>query len=216
MCEMYTFKFPGREPSLAGPYSFVKYVYVYAPTKTVRIAGDTFECCISPQAAMKRESGGEYGGYLHRLKIDGDPIGHLRLRDCRYDGPVNQDRMIAGCQMLGVDGWVYIENGTEIMALLTETGAEGVTGAGTNYIDKPHCSCVMLGHRKFRDAFIVASFKGQKMDVWWKNSVFDSSFAHISKFAEANEKKRYLAPPVRPPSEELPPRFFERFESDSE
>ena len=101
MCETYTFKFPGRESSLAGPYSFVKYVYVYAPMKTVRIAGDTFECCISPQAAMKRERGGEYGGYLHRLKIDG---AFARLRDCRYDGPVNQDRMIAGCQLLGGGG----------------------------------------------------------------------------------------------------------------
>ena len=155
MCETYTLKFPGREQSLAGPYSFVRYVYVYALTKTVPIAGDTFKCCISPQAAMKRERGGEYGGYLHRLKMDGDAE-TLQLRDCRDEGPVNQDRMIAGCQLLGVNGWVYMENDTEIMALTTETGVEGVTEAGTDYIDKPYCSCVMLGHRKFRDAFAKA------------------------------------------------------------
>lgn len=184
MCEMYTFKFPGREPSLAGPYSFVKYVYVYAPTKTVRIVDDTFECCVSPQAAMKRERGGEYGGYLHRLKMDGVSVGkQLKLRDCRHTGPVNQDRMIAGCQLLGVEGWVYMEKDTEIMALTTEAGVEGVTVAGAHYIDKPYCSCVWLNHRKFRDAFALASFEGQDMDRWWKNSVFDSPFAAVSKFA---------------------------------
>ena len=182
MCETYTFKFPGRESSLAGPYSFVKYVYVYAPTKTVRIAGDTFECCISPQAAMKRERGGEYGGYLHRLRMDRDNEG-LQLRDCRYDGPVNQDRMIAGCQLLGVEGWVYLEKGTEVMALTTKKAVEGVTGAGVERIDKPYCSCVMLGHRKFREAFALAMFEGWDMDQWWKNSVFDSHFAKVSKFA---------------------------------
>ena len=69
------------------------------------------------------------------------------------------------------------------MALTTETGVEGVTGAGTDYIDKPYCSCVMLGHRKFRDAFAKAMFEGQNMDRWWKNSVFDSPFAAVSKFA---------------------------------
>jgi len=185
MCETYTFKFPGREPSLAGPYSFVKYVYVYAPTKTVRIVDDTFACCVSPQAAMKRERGGEYGGYLHRLKMDGDSVGQLKLRDCRHDGPVNQDRMIAGCQMLGVDGWVYMENGTEIMALTTKKGVEGDygTAAGVERIDKPYCSCVRLGNNKFRDAFALASFEGRDMDRWWKNSVFDSPFAAVSKFA---------------------------------
>lgn len=183
MCKTYTFKFPGRQPSLAGSYSFVKQVYVYASTKTVRIAGDTFKCCVSPQAAMKRERGIEYGGFLHRLKIDGDSVGQLKLRDCRHDGPVNQDRMIAGCQMLGVGGWVYMEDDTEIMALLTKTGAEGVTGAGTDYIDKPYCSCVKLGNKKFRDAFATACFEGRDMERWWKNSVFDSHFAAVSKFA---------------------------------
>jgi hypothetical protein len=41
----------------------------------------------------------------------------------------------------------------------------------------------MLGHRKFRDAVALANFEGQDMDRWWKNSVFDSPFAAVSKFA---------------------------------
>ena len=182
MCETYTFEFPGREPSLSGPYSFVRYVYVYASTKTVPIEGDTLECYISPQAAMKRERGIKYNGYLHRLKMDVDNKG-LQLRDCRFYALVNQDRMIAGCQLLGVDGWVFKENDTEIMALTTKTGVEGVTAAGVESIDKPYCSCVRLGNTKFRNAFAMAMFEGQDVESWWKNSVFDSPFAAVSKFA---------------------------------
>jgi hypothetical protein len=183
MCCRYTFRCPGRKPCLDCRYSCIKYAYVYAPTKTVRISGDTLECCISPRQALLREKGGEYGGYLHRLVVIEHPTLTLQLCDCLYEGPVNTDRMIAGCHVLGLGGWVYMKNDVETMALTTTSNNVQDVPAGVDMIEKRVCTCVMIGHRKFRDAFTKANFEGQNMDLWWENSVFDSPMAKASRFA---------------------------------
>ena len=180
MCCTYTLNPPGKYNSR------VEYVYVYAATRTVRIVGDTLKCWLTPQGAMKREHGGEYGGYLHRLKLT--TVEAFVLFDKTSADIHHTDHSLACCQLFGFDGWVFRDDhndddDSDDDSDHDDDAVEVKTEAALVKIDELGCSCVMLGQRKFRDAVSKAVFEGQDMQEWWENSVFDSNFSKVSKFA---------------------------------